>query len=90
MPRRTSPPPERSATSASTESAIGSIISAVAVFDTHIEMNPVAIMTPSTIRLGVVPTTRRVSSAIRRCRCHFCIAIAIRNPPMNRKTIGSA
>ena len=37
-------------------SAIGYIIAAVAVFEIHIEMNPVASMTPSTVRRAPAPT----------------------------------
>jgi hypothetical protein len=77
----------RSVTRASTERPIGSIISVVAVFDTHMERKPVAIISPSTMRFGSTPTRRRVRSAIRRCRFHFSMAMAIRKPPRNRKTI---
>ena len=84
--RATSLPRLRSVTSASTEVAMGSIISAVAVFETHIDRNPVASIIPSTIRRGDSPTRRSVSSAMRRCRFHFSIAMAIRKPPRNRNT----
>ncbi len=65
--------------------AIGIIIMAVAVFEIHIEMKPVASMNPSTRRRGLVPTTRMIWSAIRRCRFHRCIDIAMINPPRKRK-----
>ncbi len=69
---------------------MGSIMSVVAVFDTHIDRNAVAIIIPRMIWCGCVPTAASVRSAIRRCSSHFCIAIAIRKPPMNRNTMGSA
>ena len=72
------------------ESAIGSIIRVVAVLETHIDRNAVEIIIPRMIRRGEVPTRRSVSSAIRRCRFHFCIAMAMRKPPRKRKTMGSA
>ncbi len=54
------------------------------------DRNAVAIIRPRMIWRGWVPTRRRVSSAMRRCRFHFCMAIAMRKPPRNRKTIGLA
>jgi len=53
----------RSATSI-TESTIGTIIAAVAVFDTHMLTSAVAAIVPATIALGRVPTMRSVA---RRC-----------------------
>ena len=44
---------------------MGNIITAVAVFDTHLLKNAVTAMNPPTIRRGCVPTTLRVRSAIR-------------------------
>ena len=76
-----------SLTSARTDRPIGSIIRVVAVFETHMERKPVASIMPSTIRVGSAPTRRSVSSAIRRCRSHLSIAMAIRKPPRNRNTI---
>ena len=72
-------------TSSSTDTPIGSIITAVAVLDTHMDRKPVATMNPATIWEGLVPMTFTVSSAMRRCRFHRCMARASRNPPMNRK-----
>ena len=66
---------------------MGSIISVVAVFDTHMDRNPVASIMPRMMRFGCTPTWRRVSSAMRRCRFHFSMAMAIRKPPRNRKTM---
>ena len=65
--------------------AIGIIIIAVAVFDIHIERNAVATMNPSTRRFGLVPTIRMICRAIRRCRFHRCIDMAMMNPPRKRK-----
>ncbi len=65
--------------------AIGIIIIVVAVFEIHIERNAVAIMNPSTRRRGLVPTRRMMCSAIRRCRFHRCIDIAMMTPPRKRK-----
>ena len=69
---------------------MGSIISVVAVFDTHIDRKPVASIMPSTIRRGATPTRRSVSRAMRLCSCHFSIAMAMRKPPRNRNTMGLA
>ena len=65
--------------------AIGIIIMAVAVFEIHIERNAVATMNPSTSRLGLVPVTRMICRAMRRCSPHRCIAMAMMNPPRKRK-----
>ena len=72
----------------STEMPIGSIITAVAVFDTHMEMKPVAIMKPAIIGPGRSPMMLSVTSAMRRCRFQRCMARAMRKPPRNRKMIG--
>jgi hypothetical protein len=68
-----------------TESAIGTIIIAVAVFDTHIDKNHVVIMNPKRIFRGLVPNNIRVIKAIRRCKFHFSIARATIKPPIKRK-----
>ena len=68
-----------------TETPMGIIITAVAVFDTHMDRKPVAIMNPPTTPPGLVPMARTVTSAILRCRFHRCMARARMNPPMNRK-----
>lgn len=72
-------------TSTSTETPIGSIITAVAVFETHMEMNPVAIMGPRISREGLVPMAPTIASAMRLWRFQRCMARASMNPPMNRK-----
>ena len=61
---------------------IGTIITAVAVLEIHIERNAAATMKPSTIRAGPPPTQPMMASAMRRCRFHFCIVNAIMKPPM--------
>ena len=87
---RRSSPRASGLTSAMTESPIGSIMTAVAVLDTHIERKPVATMNPSTSCFGCVPTRRTVRSAIRRCRFQRCSARARKKPPMNRKIVPEA
>ena len=72
-------------TSSSTEMPMGSIMTAVAVFETHMDRKPVAIMNPAIICGGLVPISRTVSRAMRRCRFQRCMASASRKPPMNRK-----
>lgn len=64
---------------------IGSIMTVVAVFDTHMLMNAVAAMNPPTIRAGRMPAVRTVTSAMRRCNPQRCMARASMNPPMKRK-----
>lgn len=65
---------------------IGSIITEVAVFEIHIDKKAVAIMNPKIMLLTLVPISLMVFSAIRRCKFHFSIAIAIIKPPMYRNT----
>ena len=79
-----------SAVSPSTDMPIGSITTAVAVLETHMDMNPVAIMKPSTICFGFVPTRVTTRSARRRCRFQRCMPSARMNPPMKRKIVGLA
>ena len=81
-------PPTTLLTIISTEIPMGSIITAVAVFETHMETNPVAIMKPAIIGPGLLPMMDRVMRAIRRCRFQRCMAKAMRKPPRNRKMIG--
>ena len=68
-----------------TESPIGSIIVAVAVFEIHSEMKAVAARKPNSRRRGSVPIARMITSAMRRCRFHCCIAAAMHMPPRNKK-----
>lgn len=67
------------------DTPMGSIITAVAVLDTHMEMNPVAIMKPRTRFTVLAPMNFRTPSAMRRCRFQRCMARASMKPPMNRK-----
>src|SRR5699024_7776837 len=67
------------------DTAIGTIMTAVAVFDTQAEMKAEAIIKPSTIWDGFVPTSRIVSSATRRCRLDFSVARPRMTPPMTKK-----
>ena len=60
---------------------IGTIMTAVAVFEIHIDRNAAATMKPRTIRAGPPPTAWMMLSAIRRCRFHFSIVRAIMKPP---------
>ncbi|MBB5831424.1 putative transcriptional regulator [Brachybacterium aquaticum] len=64
---------------------MGSIITAVAVLETHMERKPVATMNPSTSREGLEPIFPTIASAMRLCRFQRCMARASMNPPMNRK-----
>ena len=68
---------------------MGISISAVAVFDNHIERNPVAIINPSTKRCGCPPIIRNIFNAILLCRFHFSTATARIKPPMNSRMIQS-
>ena len=72
-------------TSSSTDTPIGSIITAVAVFETHMETKPVATMKPRTSRDGLVPIMPTIARAMRLWRFQRCIARARMKPPMNRK-----
>src|SRR5690606_26083277 len=72
-----------------TEMEIGSIIIAVAVLLTHIEINAVAIMKPRRRRDPFVPTMEIVARAIRRWRFHFWMDIATKKPPMKRTILES-
>ena len=67
-----------------TDSAIGTIIAAVAVFDTHMLMNAVAPMQPATTPPGRVPTSRSVRNAMRRSSPQRWIVSASTKPPRNR------
>ena len=68
-----------------TANAMGTIIIVVAVLLIHMERKAVATIKPKIIRLLLNPTRRMVCKAIRRCRFHFSMAIAIKKPPKNRK-----
>jgi|GEM_PF-3035820 len=83
-------PPTVSAVSMSTEVPMGSITTAVAVLDTHMDIKPVASMKPKMMRFGLVPTTLTTISARRRCRFQRCRPNAMRKPPMKRKIVADA
>ena len=77
-------PVRRDSDRSTTDSAIGTIIAAVAVFDTHMLMNAVAPMMPATMDAGRVPTSRSVWNAIRRSRPQRWMDSASTKPPRNR------
>ena len=64
----------------------GKIITAVAVFEIHIERNAVAIIKPNIIFDFFVPTILMMFKAILLCNFHFSMAIAKINPPINKNT----
>ena len=57
-------------------------MTAVAVFEIHMERKPAASMKPRTIRAGPPPIACIMLSAMRLCRFHFCIVSAIMKPPI--------
>ena len=61
---------------------MGSIITAVAVFDIHMERNAVATIKPKMILETLVPIILIIFNAIRLCKFHFSIAMASIKPPM--------
>ena len=67
------------------ETAIGTIMTAVAVFETQAEMKAEAIIRPSTICEGLVPTRRIVRECHRRCRLIFPVARPRITLPMTKK-----
>ena len=67
---------------------MGSIINAVAVLEIHIERKAVASMKPSTIRVGLVPTTRTTWRAILRCSPQRWIPSAKMNPNVVHYSVG--
>ena len=66
---------------------MGGFILAVAVFDNHIERNPVAIINPSTKRCGCPPIIRNIFNAILLCRFHFSTATALMLMPMGMSLV---
>ena len=79
--------PARSSTWRMIARPIGTVITAVAVFEIHIDRNADAAMNPSTIRAGPPPMRWMMPSAIRRCRFHLCMVSAIMNPPIKRMIV---
>lgn len=61
---------------------MGSIISAVAALEIHIERKAEAIKTPSTMLRRLLPIRLTMESAIRRCRFQRSMAMARMKPPM--------
>ena len=60
---------------------MGSIITDVAVLEIHMDKKAVAIINPRiTFRISE-PMKAIILSAILRCKFHFSIPIAMRNPP---------
>ena len=76
------PAAKRSSTCSTMARPMGTIITAVAVLEIHIDRNPAATMKPSTMRAGPPPTWWMMARAMRRCRFHFCMVTAIMKPPM--------
>ena len=68
-------------------SPMGAIITAVAVFEIHMDRNAAATMKPRTMRAGPPPTQAMMLRAMRRCRSHFSMVSAIMNPPRNRTIV---
>ncbi len=65
---------------------IGNIITAVAVLLIHIDKKAVATIKPKIIFFTSEPMKLIIFSAIRRCRFHFSIAMAMMNPPIYKNT----
>lgn len=68
---------------------MGIIITAVAVFEIHIETAAVDTSIPNSKRRGSVPMARMMMSATRRCRPHCSIAAPRVIPPRNKKMYAS-
>jgi hypothetical protein len=66
---------------------IGRSITAVAVFEIHIERAPPAIINERTIVEGLLPNLDTSPRAILLWRFHFSIARAMINPPRKRKIV---
>ena len=66
---------------------MGTIITAVAVFEIHMDKKADAVMKPSIIVDGLPPIRRIIQSAILLCNRHFSMAIAIIKPPIKRKIV---
>jgi hypothetical protein len=86
------PGEERVVSSRRMEMAMGSIIAAVAVFETQAETKEVRKPNPAKSPNGLRPTQGRprTARAMRRLRPCLTMASASRKPPRNRKMTGSA
>ena len=73
-----------------TLSAIGTIMAAHAVFETHMLKNAVTAMKPPMIAPGRAPTRRNVKKAMRRSRPQRSMASPMMKPPMKRKITSAA
>ena len=67
------------------DSAIGTIIAAVALFEIHMLTKAVAAITPAITRSGDLPARPIAARAILRSSPHRVIAAASMKPPRNRK-----
>jgi hypothetical protein len=65
---------------------IGNIITEVAVLEIHIERNAVAIIKPRMINFILLPIKWMIFKAILRCKSHFSMATASKNPPRYKNT----
>jgi hypothetical protein len=66
---------------------IGSSINAVAVLEIHIDKKAPDAINPSIMDVGLPPNIVIIFKAILLCKAHSSMAIAIRNPPRNKKMI---
>ena len=73
-----------------TLNAIGTIMAAHAVFETHMLRKAVTAINPPTIALGRAPTNRRVKKAMRRSSPQRSMASPMMKPPMKRKITSAA
>jgi hypothetical protein len=64
--------------------AIGNIIMVVAVLEIHMDKKKLATINPARMLAGLTPVILKIFKAILRCRFHFSIASATRNPPKNK------
>ena len=69
-----------------TDIAMGSIIRVVAVLEIHMLRPAVASINPAMSLLGLPPAATNTFKANRRCKFQRSKAMAMRNPPRNKKT----
>ena len=72
-------------TRSTTLRAIGTIMAAHAVFETHMLRNAVTAMKPPTMAPGRAPTRRRMKNAMRRSRPQRSMDRPMTKPPRKRK-----
>ncbi len=80
--------PVRSRAACTTDSAMGSMMSVVAVFETSIESSAVAAITANSSARVLVPPRRTMASATRRCSPVRSMASAMNDPPSSRNSTG--